>query len=73
MITIIDDKKPESDEEFEVKLKSNDPGVVSVNPDTATIKILDNDGRYSYKMAAKKCLFLKKKLIECTHLNRETY
>jgi len=46
MITVFDDKLAESDEEFEVKLKSTDPGVVSVNTDTATVKILDNDGTY---------------------------
>ncbi|KAK3740919.1 hypothetical protein QZH41_006085 [Actinostola sp. cb2023] len=44
-ITINDDKVPEDDEEFELILKSNDPGVVEVKPNNAMIKILDNDVR----------------------------
>lgn len=45
IIDIINDKEPEKDEEFEVKLKSNDAGIVAVSPDTATIKILDDDSK----------------------------
>jgi hypothetical protein len=44
-ITIVNDEFLELVENFQVKLKSDDPGVTEVKPDTTTVTITDDDGK----------------------------
>lgn len=48
-IPIIDDSRTESTETFTVTLsETNGGGLVPVNPSTATVNVVDNDGMYSF-------------------------
>ena len=49
-IIILDDVKNEPEEKFLVMLTTGDPQV-TLSPKTATITILDNDGKYQFQEA----------------------